>query len=127
MSERNAIKLNIAEHHEFWTEERCFITELINTPDQPDASLAIARLEPGVTTQLHALDGLRETYTIIKGTGLAEINGQFHRLNCNESLIIPAGAAQRITNDGLEDLEFYCLCTPRFTYNCYVNLESLDT
>ena len=127
MSKLNAIKLDSAGRREFWTEEKCFITELMNSPHQPNASLALARVEPGVTTQLHALDGLRETYTVTKGTGLAEINGQFHRLNCNESLIIPAGAAQRITNDGLEDLEFYCLCTPRFTCKCYVNLESVDT
>ena len=126
MSKLNAIKLISADRNEFWTEERCFITELINSPDQPDASLALARVEVGVTTKLHALDGLCETYIVIKGTGLAEINGQVHRLNCSERLIIPAGAPQRITNDGLEDLEFYCLCTPRFTPNCYINLDRVD-
>ena len=124
MSKLNAIKLDSAGSREFWTEEKCFMTELMNSPHQPNASLALARVEPGVTTQLHALDGLRETYTVTKGTGLAEINGQVHRLNYSESLIIPAGASQRITNDGTEDLEFYCLCTPRFTPNYYINMES---
>lgn len=124
LTELNATKLDSAARHEFWTEERCFITELMNSPDQPNASLALSRVEPGVTTQLHALDGLCETYTVTKGTGLAEINGQVHRLNRGESLMIPAGASQRITNDGPNDLEFYCLCTPRFVANSYVNLES---
>ena len=124
MSELNATKLDGAARLEFWTEERCFITELMNSPDQPSASLALARVEPGITTQLHALDVLCETYTVRKGTGLVEINGQVHRLNCGESLMIPPGASQRITNDGSGDLEFYCLCTPRFIANSYVNLES---
>ena len=34
---------------EFWTEERCHITELINDPKMPAFSLAIARVEPAVT------------------------------------------------------------------------------
>ena len=34
---------------EFWTEERCYITELINDPKMPAFSLAIARVEPAVT------------------------------------------------------------------------------
>ena len=124
MSELGAIRLDNTACDEFWTEERCFITELVNSPDQPNGSLAIARVEPGVTTQLHALSGLSETYTVRKGTGLAKVNGRTHRLNCGESLIIPKGASQQITNDGTEDLQFYCLCTPRFTPNCYINLES---
>jgi len=124
MSDQDKTKLYGDQSNEFWTEERCFITELMNTPDQPNASLALARVEPGITTQLHALEGLTETYTVRKGKGLAEVNGIVHRLNCHESLIILAGAAQRITNDGHEDLEFYCLCTPRFLLKSYVNLES---
>lgn len=124
MVKLNATKLESAESNEFWTKERCFITELMNSPNLPSASLALARVDPGVTTQLHALDGLSETYTVRKGTGLAEVNGQVHRLNCGDSLLIPSGASQRITNDGNEDLEFYCLCTPRFKANSYVNLES---
>ena len=124
MSEQGITKLDKAQSNEFWTEERCFITELMNTPDQPNASLALARVEPGITTQLHALEGLTETYTVRKGQGFAEINGTVHRLNCCESIIIPEGVAQRITNDGNEDLEFYCLCTPRFVPNSYIILES---
>ena len=34
---------------EFYTEERCYITELSNLPEDPDCSIARARLEPGVT------------------------------------------------------------------------------
>lgn len=108
---------------EFFTPERCFITELMNTPESPETSLAVARVEPGVTTQLHSLTGVTERYVVRKGEGLVEIDGVTHMLRLGDTAVIPAGAAQRITNTGDEDLEFYCLCTPRFVPESYVNLE----
>jgi mannose-6-phosphate isomerase-like protein (cupin superfamily) len=108
---------------EFWTEERCFITELLNDAASPETSLAIARVEPGVTTQLHRLVGVSERYILRKGSGLVEVDGQTQELGTGDSAVIQAGAAQRITNTGVGDLEFYCLCTPRFRPEAYVNLE----
>lgn len=108
---------------EFWTEERCFITELHNCAHSPEASLALARVEAGVTTQLHRLDGVTERYVLRKGTGVLEVDGVAQALGPGDQAVIPAGAAQRITNTGEGDLEFYCLCTPRFRPECYVSLE----
>lgn len=108
---------------EFWTEERCFITELHNCAQSPEASLAIARVEAGVTTQLHRLDGVTERYIVRKGEGMLEVDGTRQQLRTGDQYVIPAGAAQRITNTGVGDLEFYCLCTPRFLAESYVNLE----
>ncbi|MDN2566669.1 cupin domain-containing protein [Aquibium sp. A9E412] len=111
---------------EFWTEERCFITELMNTPKAPEVSLALCRVEPGVTTQLHRLDGVAERYVVRRGRGVVEIDGVAQRLAPGDQALIAAGAAQRITNDGDGDLEFYCVCTPRFEPPSYVNLEETD-
>jgi mannose-6-phosphate isomerase-like protein (cupin superfamily) len=108
---------------EFWTEERCFITELHNSPVSPEASLAVARVEPGVTTQLHRLNGVTERYIVRRGTGLLEVDGIEHTLCRGDQAVIPAGSAQRVTNTGDGDLEFYCLCTPRFIPESYINLE----
>lgn len=108
---------------EFWTEERCFITELHNCDQSPEASLAVARVEPGVTTQLHRLNGVTERYIVRKGEGVLEVEGVRQNLKTGDQFVIPAGAAQRITNTGGGDLEFYCLCTPRFVPESYVNLE----
>ena len=36
---------------------------------------------------------------------------------------IPAGVSQRVTNIGDEKLIFDCICLPRFTPECYENLE----
>lgn len=108
---------------EFYTGERCHITELMNTPLSPETSLAVARVKPGVTTQLHALTDIVERYVVRKGEGLIEVNGQTSQIATGDQAIIGAGVSQRITNTGATDLEFYCLCTPRFTPESYVNLE----
>ena len=36
-----------------------------------------------------------------------------------DTVFIPAGVRQRITNTGSGDLVFYCICTPPFTPECY--------
>lgn len=108
---------------EFWTEERCYITELLNSPASPEVSLAIARVEPGVTTQLHKLAGVSERYIVRSGRGVVEIDGVRQPLAVGDQAIIPADAAQRITNTGEMDLEFYCLCVPRFRPERYVGME----
>ena len=60
---------------EVWTEERCFIAELVNSPAWPEFSLARCRVEPGVTTQLHALS-VHEVYVIREGAGLMYLGDQ---------------------------------------------------
>ncbi len=109
---------------EFWTSERCYITELHNSDASPEASIAIARVQPGITTQLHRLDGVCERYIVRKGEGILEVDGVGQVLRAGDQAVIPAGAAQRIQNTGSSDLEFYCLCTPRFVPASYVDLES---
>ena len=108
---------------EFWTSERCFILEILNDPAHPKSSLAVARVPPGVTTQLHRLNATEETYIIKRGDGVLEIDGEKSKLQLGDAIIIPAGASQKISNIGDEDLEFFCLCTPRFLPECYEDLE----
>ena len=109
---------------EFWTDERCYITELCNTPEAGDASLAIARVEPGITTQLHALTETTEVYVVIEGQGLMEVGGESFPIAAGDQVVIPPGVSQRVTVTSDTDLRFYCLCTPRFKPGCYVNLEA---
>lgn len=108
---------------EFYIEEGCFIIES-SDPSDPQMSIAIARVEPGVTTAFHYLDGIDERYLIISGKGSAEI-GDFQPLvvKTGDVVYIPAGTRQRITNTGSEDLIFYCVCTPPFDQKRYHNWE----
>jgi len=108
---------------EFWTDERCYITELSNTERSPASSLAIARVEAGVTTQLHSLTGITETYIVIAGSGNMEVSGEAFEIGAGDQVVVPAGASQRITAAGTTELRFYCMCTPRFIPASYVNLE----
>jgi len=38
-------------------------------------------------------------------------------------VLIPAACRQRITNTGAGDLVFLAICTPRFIYDAYEELE----
>ncbi len=110
---------------EFWTDERCFITECLNSEEIEEFSLAIARVRPAVTTQLHCLRDTKEIYIIRKGTGLVLVGQQEFEISVGDSVIIPANTPQRITNlSNSEDLEFYCHCSPRFVPEAYENLEA---
>ena len=109
---------------EFWTDERCFITECLNSEEIEEFSLAIARVRPAVTTQLHCLRGTKEIYIIRKGTGLVLIGDQEVEVSVGDSVVIPENIPQRITNlSDTDDLEFYCHCSPRFMPGVYENLE----
>ena len=122
MSERAIIKADV--RGEFRTDERCYITELCNTESLPESSLAIARVEAGVTTQLHALEGVTETYIVIAGIGRLEVGSETMKIGAGDQVVIPAGTPQRVTATSDVDLRFYCLCTPRFLPDAYINLES---
>lgn len=109
---------------EFYTDERCYIVQMHNIAADDGVSIARARVEPGVTTQLHALDGIQERYVILAGEGKVEIGGG-EAVSVRELDVasIPAGVSQRISNTGSTDLMFLCICTPRFRRESYRKLE----
>ena len=109
---------------EIYTSERCYITELSNTSDDPEVSVARARVEPGVTTRRHRLKGTVERYVIISGTGLAEIGEDPPReVTAGDVVLIPPMRPQRITNIGPGDLIFLAICSPRFTQDAYEDVD----
>ncbi|WP_376695988.1 cupin domain-containing protein [Wenzhouxiangella sp. EGI_FJ10305] len=109
---------------EYWFEEGCWITELSNQLDDPDLSVARARVAPGDTTRWHALEGITERYVILAGQGRVELDREGPEpVTVGDVVIIEPGRAQRIENDGDQDLVFLALCTPRFRPECYRDLE----
>lgn len=107
-----------------FTAEGCHILESWNDADDPQASIARARVAPGVTTRWHALNGVTERYLIVSGSGLVEIGDHApEQVQAGDVVVIPAGVRQRIGNTGTEDLVFYAICTPRFTPACYAALD----
>lgn len=105
---------------EFFTDELCHITELSNSTDDPELSIARARVEPGVTTRWHRLKTSAERYVILSGSGEVEIGDLPSKaVKSGDIVLIPAMCRQRIKNTGNEDLVFLALCTPRFRLEDY--------
>ena len=111
---------------EFYTPERCYITEMHNNDTDEDTSVARARVLPGVTTQLHALKGTDEPYVILSGEGFVEVGSDFSaKVGPLDVVYIPKDVSQRITNTSKgTDLVFLCVCSPRFKVDTYVDLEA---
>jgi mannose-6-phosphate isomerase-like protein (cupin superfamily) len=109
---------------EYFTPELCHINELANTPDDPGASIARARVGPGMTTRWHRLVGTAERYVILEGRGRVEVGDvRPHDVGPGDVVLIPPLCRQRITNIGTTDLVFLAICTPRFRPEVYEDLE----
>ena len=110
---------------EFYTDERCYITELHNSNADEACSIARARVEPGVTTHLHRLQDTIERYVILEGVAVVSVGDSGPaEVRPMDVVNIAAGTAQSITNTGDCDLVFLCICTPRFRVQHYIDLSS---
>ena len=67
---------------------------------------------------------MHEVYVIRQGAGLMYIGDEEPcAVRPGDSVTIPKHVAQRITNIGDTDLVFDCVCSPRFSEDCYTSLE----
>ncbi len=80
-----------ASAHEYFFAEGCYISEWSNSPDDAEASIARARVLPGVTTRWHSLTAITERYVILQGDGEAEVGGlpPMH-VTTGDVVVIPA-------------------------------------
>ena len=110
---------------EFWLDERIYVREIMNSPDEPELSLARFRVPAGSTTQLHSLT-ITEWYQMESGAGIVEVDGDKISMKAGDNLRINPGQSQRVINESREELVFQSICTPRWTPECYTNLETED-
>lgn len=109
---------------EHLTDERCHLLETWNRDADPAVSVARARVEPGITTRWHRLNGIVERYLILAGEGRVEVQGLAPTVVRPGAVIyIPAGRGQRIANIGTGDLLFLAICTPRFVPEAYEDID----
>lgn len=119
----NPVIKKFSDSGEYYFAEGCFITELSNSRDDPEVSIARARVESGVTTRWHRLSGTTERYVIFEGRGRVEIDGLSPRdVKAGDVVVIPPLAPQRISNTGATDLVFLAICSPRFVEDAYENI-----
>ena len=108
----------------FFEVEGCYITEISNSEDDPELSIAKARVPQGVTTAWHRLSNTTERYYILEGVGRVEVGERSpYEVSAGDVVIIPAMERQRITNIGESDLVFLALCTPRFELSNYHGVD----
>ena len=70
-------------------------------------SMARCRVEPGVHTQLHTLNGVQEVYYIESGHGIMDDGARDgFEVKAGDNIVIKAGHPQRILNNGQSDLIF---------------------
>jgi len=106
------------------TEERCHILELANHAGDEALSIARARVEPGVCTRWHRLADITERYLILEGEGLVEVGEHAAQaVSPGDVVLIAPGERQRIRNSGTRDLVFLALCTPRFRWDAYEDVD----
>lgn len=109
---------------EYFFDEGCHILELSNSPNDPAVSIARARVEPGVTTRLHQLEGITERYVLLVGRGLVRVGDRPpQHVGPGDVVIIPPRCPQQITNTGTGDLVFLAVCSPRFTRDAYQDID----
>ena len=105
--------------YEYLTPERCSIAENYSCKD---VSIARATVKPDVTTVPHHLIGVQEIYIITSGHGKVTVGDlEPTDVSVGDVVVIPSMTSQKIANTGSVDLVFYCVCTPRFTQECYVS------
>ena len=110
----------IDQRREFYTSEGCYIIELCNSPTDGEASIARARVAPGVTTRWHRLRGISERYVVLEGRGRMEVGDlPSTEVGPGDVVLIPPLCRQRITNFGDSDLVFLCFCIPGFRVEAY--------
>ncbi|MGI9263715.1 MAG: cupin domain-containing protein [Gammaproteobacteria bacterium] len=108
---------------EFPSAENVHILETWNTAQDKNASIARARLEPGMETENHLLKTTTERYLVHSGEGEVRIGEMVpRRVVAGDVVFIPPGVPQSIRNTGSVDLVFYCICTPRFQAGDYQSL-----
>jgi mannose-6-phosphate isomerase-like protein (cupin superfamily) len=109
---------------EYYMDERCYIVEVANSGDDPELSIARARVTPGVTTRWHCVYATTERYVIQSGQGRMEVGDlPPQAVRPGDVVLIPPGCRQRITNIGEEDLIFLAICTPRFRFEAYEDID----
>ncbi len=115
---------DVLELVEYYSDERCFILEVLNNENSPEVSIARVRVESGITTIKHRVNNTVERYFIVEGEGIAHVENQPDQaVGVGGIVNIPSGDIQSITNTAEKDLVFLCICTPRFEWSNYESLE----
>ena len=117
--------VNLSASPPFQTKDGSEIRSLLDRTNAPvqNQSLAEATIPPGGSTQRHRHPQTEELYYVTQGSALMEIDGETRKVGVGDAILIPAGAAHKITCSGGEALKILCCCAPPYSHEDTVILE----
>lgn len=86
--------------------------------------IAIVEIDPGKSSKRHFHPSVEETYFVLSGQALVNVDGVDAIINSGDLVTIPTGMHHKVTN--LSDsgvLQLYVTCAEPFTPECSVFLE----
>ena len=86
-------------------------------------SVAKIAIPPGKGALRHYHPIAEESYYIISGSAIVEIDEERQQLRAGDTVLIPANAVHTIRNQSSEMLVFLAICVPAWTTDCSVFVE----
>ena len=83
-----------------WTEED------LNTPT---VGVGLTIVPPGTSIGLHEHPAEEELYFVLKGEGLATVDGEENKVGPGDMILCPVGGSHAMKNTGDSDLEFFAM------------------
>ncbi|MDX8150946.1 cupin domain-containing protein [Patulibacter brassicae] len=107
---------NHADAEPFTTLDGSTIRELAGPVSLPTAnqSLAEATIPVGGATTAHRHHVTEELYYVTHGRGRMRIEDEERDVRVGDCVVIPPGAAHKLTNTGDEELAILCCCAPPY-------------
>lgn len=101
----------------FTTKDGSTIRSLLDLSNAPVIrhSIAEATLSAGAATERHYHRHSEESYYLLEGDGLIEIDGEERTVGAGDAILIPAGAWHQIRALGAP-LRFLCCCAPPYAH-----------
>ena len=117
---------NLRASEPFTTKDGSEIRSLLDRSNAPvmQQSLAEATIRPGSSTQRHRHPKTEEFYFVTQGTARMDIDGVLKEVGPGDAILIPPGAAHKITCTGSETLKILCCCAPPYDHDDTELLEN---
>jgi mannose-6-phosphate isomerase-like protein (cupin superfamily) len=110
--------INIKNSEPFETKDGSQIRSLLDLSNAAvqNQSLAEATLPAGSSTQRHRHPQSEEIYYLLQGSGRMELGPEIREVGVGDAILIPPGAAHKISNTGNSDLKILCCCAPPYRH-----------
>jgi mannose-6-phosphate isomerase-like protein (cupin superfamily) len=100
------------------------VREVARPPLTRNQSLAQAVVEPGGETVAHLHRRAEEIYLFVSGSGRVRLADELLQVEAGSAVVIAPGTPHKLWNTGAERLVLFCCCSPPYTDEDTVLLDS---